>query len=207
MPRNSLLTSFTVFFSLLVLTGSAWAGTKIKVVEGDLSLMSPGQSIGLVFDYSNMTVGKRSEADYVAEKVAEKNEKEEGKGEEWKAAWEGNRESRFHPKFVALLSKGLGKRDMAVSLGSEGVDIIATVEVTRTEPGFYSYVVNQPSYVDFVVTFAAASAPDVVLAQVTVKNAEGESPMGPSPDSASRIQESYAKGAKDLAKVMAKKIK
>lgn len=77
--------------SLATLSVSA---QKIKVKEGNLDALKGTSGLRVQYDYSNMKVGKRSEAEYIAEKKEKYNKDEAGKGDNWEKSWVADRDSR-----------------------------------------------------------------------------------------------------------------
>jgi hypothetical protein len=78
------------------------------------------------------------------------------------------------------------------------------VQVLRTEPGFYTYVVNKPAELDLEIEVVAPDAPDEVLVKFTVMKATGVSIVSMQ-DTGERIGESYAKAGKELGQYLMKK--
>ena len=78
--------------TILALPSSA---QRVKLAEGDLKPLAGQKEINLEFVYSDMKVGKMSEADYVKKKKDEYNKKEAGKGDAWEKAWMEDRETRY----------------------------------------------------------------------------------------------------------------
>lgn len=185
----------------------AHAGEEVKFLEGSMSMLATPQIVRVEFSYDGMLVGDVPESAYVAERVAEKNKDKPGAGDAWLASWTGDREARFHPKFIELMNKGLqGKGTFATSAPDAGY--VMRVKVLRTEPGFYSYVVNKAAELDVDITVVAAADPATVLAHATVLRAPGyTSTSFGMTDTGSRIAEAYAKAAKDLAKLLGKHLK
>jgi hypothetical protein len=61
---------------------------KIKLIEGDVSVLKGQKSVTTEFAYDNMSVGKfPKEADYVAQKKKDLNAKETGRGDKWEQTW------------------------------------------------------------------------------------------------------------------------
>ncbi len=198
--------AFLSALACLLFATNAHAGAKVKLVDGDLSALAGAASIQVQFVYEGMVVGKKSEEAYVAEKIAEKNADEAGKGDDWHQRWLSDREGRFHPKFCELMNSQLEDRGITTAVSTSAPSLLMTVKVTRTEPGFYSYVVNKPAEVDFDITVATPDAPDTVIAHLTVERAPGVSVVS-MVDTGERISEAYAKAGKDLAKYIKKKAK
>lgn len=72
------------------------ANAQVKMTEGNVDALKSQKKVNVEFTYDNLSVGKvkngdikdkKTEADYVAEIVAEKSKKDTGKGSEWAKAW------------------------------------------------------------------------------------------------------------------------
>lgn len=188
-----------VLLGVLIQTPDAHAG--IDVVSGDVAGVLSHTNVRLQFVYDDVMVGDKTEADYIAEKVAEKNADEAGAGDAWLVQWNEDRTARYHVKFVELVNKYLAKSAVTVSETAENPDMVMIVRVLRIEPGFYTYMVNKPAFLDLEIVLADGANPSNVFATVAVINAPGTAV----PDVRNRVGESYAKAAKDLAKWLAKK--
>jgi len=82
-----------------------------KWISGkDLSYLKGEKEILLQFTYDNMTVGKKSEGDYLKEKVEDMNKKEAGKGDAWLKNWTADRTNIYEPKFEELFNKSADEK-------------------------------------------------------------------------------------------------
>src|SRR6476469_9044366 len=89
--------------SVLSLTATA---QKLKLIEGDLSVLKSEKTINTTFAYDNMSVGKfNKESDYIAKKKEDYNAKEAGKGDKWAKDWLNDRPDKFEPRFNELFAK------------------------------------------------------------------------------------------------------
>jgi hypothetical protein len=191
----------------LLLAPAAWAGLpKIKLTAGSLSAFASPQVVQVVFVYDGLMVGDTPETTYVAEKVAEKNAEEAGKGDDWAQRWASDRVGRFHPKFHELMNRELEALQVTTADAPASPTLIMTIRVKRIEPGFYSYMVNKPAEVDFDVSVATAAAPGTEIAHLTLERAPGVSVVA-MVDTGERISEAYAKAGKELAQYIAKNAK
>jgi len=188
---------------IILLSSALTAGAsaqKIKLTSGSLSFLSGVQSVNVSFDYSNMKVGKKTEEAYVSEKVEEFNKKESGRGDQWQQSWINDREERFEPKFLELLSKNAPK--WSFSKGSGDVDM--KVHTTFTEPGFNVGVMKQYAMIDLTITFEQGGQQKAV---VTVLKAPGRTYGYGDFDTGVRIAEAYAAAGKYFGKFLAKSAK
>ena len=182
----------------LALASTAVAGP--KVTSGSLAGVLQYKNVKVVYDYDGMTVGKKlTEDEYVAREVAEKNEKEAGKGDAWKESWYNDRESMYHRKFEQLINKYTEKAGMTLGPDLEP-DMLMTVKITRIEPGFYIGISKAPAFVDMTITLATPDG-SKEHAVIMVKN----SPGSDMPAVSLRVSEAFAKAAKDVGKLISTK--
>ena len=66
----------------------------LKLASGSLDGLKGEKALNLEYVYDGLTVGKEAEQAYASKKVSEMNTKEAGKGDQWLAAWKGDRERR-----------------------------------------------------------------------------------------------------------------
>ncbi|MEJ7644371.1 MAG: hypothetical protein WKF87_07235 [Chryseolinea sp.] len=178
-------------------------GQKIKVVEGDLSVLKGQTSVKTEFTYDNMAVGKfPKEADYVAKKKGEHNEKEAGTGDKWEAAWVSDRKERFEPQFRELFSKHAG-----ITADGEDAQYTLIFHTVKTEPGYNIGISRASAFIDAEATLVETKSPEKVLAKVTITKAPGRDVMGYDFDSGTRLQEAYAKSGKELGSFIKGKTK
>ncbi len=172
---------------------------KIKLVEGNLKFLKGQDQIGVQFTYDeNMKVGAGTEAEYIAKKMADADEKEPGSGEKWKAAWFGDRTDHYQPKFVDLFEKVLEKKEVVLLENDETSTYTMIVHTTFIEPGFNVGVASKRASVNMTVTFVETADPSKVMAKFTILKSPGTAVY----DSGARVGESYAKAAKYFAKYL-----
>lgn len=189
---------------LLAVTMSLHASAqKVKLVQGDLSVLKGQTAINTKFTYDNMSVGKYpKEADYVKAKTEEYNNKEAGKGDSWAKSWSGDREGRFEPQFTELFTKASGiasgtHRDAKYTL---------IFNTTSTEPGFNVGVWRKNAYIDGEAQIVETANPSNVIAKISVENAPGRLVFGYDFDTGVRIQEAYATAGRGIGRLIDKKI-
>lgn len=177
---------------------------KIKVEQGSIDFLKNEQSFEIVFTYENMTVGKKSEADYTKGKIEEKNAKESGTGDSWYEKWIEDRTTRFEPKFIELFNTHISKKNGPVI--SDTGNYILTMNTDFTEPGFNVGVVRRNSAISTTCHFTDKSTGET-LAIISIKNSSANNFWGADFDAAYRIQESYGKAGRELAKFLIKQLK
>ncbi|HAF28812.1 MAG TPA: hypothetical protein DCG75_07165 [Bacteroidales bacterium] len=196
----------TVLAALIVLSVTAVQAQKIKVTNGDLGFLNGQTELLLEYDYSNMAVGKfDNEADYVAKKIAELNEKEAGSGEAWHEKWVADRDGRFHPKFEELANNYTKKANCNVDQTNINAKYTAIVKVTFLEPGWNIGISRRDAMINLEISFVETANHDNVLAVMTMTNVPGRDVMGTDFDAGYRIGEAYAKGGKEFGAFLVKK--
>ena len=184
------------------LTTATTQAQKIKLTEGDLAALKGQTVVNIEFTYDNMMVGKKKEADYIAEKTAEYNKKEAGKGDAWEVHWVDDRESRFEPKFIELFEK-YSNMDVRSQKDAKYTLIVHTI---FTEPGFNVGVMRKNAEIDVEVLVVDATDKSKVLAKIAADNIPGRNFSGYDFDTGLRIMESYEMGGKSIAKFILDKI-
>jgi len=188
-------------------TGYSGAAMRTILKKGDCSALKDESSVLLVFDYSDMTVGKFTEEMYVDKKRDEYNKKESGRGDTWAGKWVTDRGERFEPKFEELLNDRLAAGKSALKAGKDKSDAryVIKVHTTETEPGHNVGVSRVPGYITAVMTLYEAAAPDNVLGEVEIERAPAQGATGFDFDTGGRLAEGYAKMGKEFGTWLTKK--
>jgi hypothetical protein len=154
MKKNVLLVLAAVLIS-----GLCANAQKIEVKSGSVDALK-GQKVLLVnYDYSNMSVGKYDkEADYIDQKVAEGNDAEPGKGDNWKKDWFDKRSSAYEPSFEELFNKYSDKTGLTCSKTANDATYVMNVHTVFTDVGYYIGVSSRPAYISAEITFTKASS-------------------------------------------------
>jgi hypothetical protein len=177
---------------------------KTKVGSGSLSFLKDWKDVKIEFSYDDMRVGKfPSETDYINKRVQEENDKEAGKGEEWKTKWNNSKSERYEPKFIELFNK-YTEGKLTVDKSADASHVIS-VNTTFIEPGWNVGVMRSPSYTNLTITFYENSDPKKELAKISIEKSPGSDAMGFDFDAGYRISESYAKAGKAMAQYLVKK--
>lgn len=196
----------TLFIAFLALTSFTFA-QKIVKTEGDLSFLASSPSINIVYDYSEMGVGKfKTEAEYVNKKVEEYNGEEAGRGDKWHESWVGSRERVYQPKFEELFNKYAEKSGVNGATNKSDAKYTLIVKTTFTEPGFNIGITSKPASVNFEYIFVETGT-DKVLAKFVQLKVPGAQAMGMDFDTSTRISESYAKAGKMFGAYLSKNVK
>jgi len=190
-----------LLFAFICISTSIYA-QNIKLVSGQLDFLKSEQYVDIKFTYDNMRVGKMTEEDYVAKKMADY-EKSGKDPEKWRSMWLGDRKKTYEPKFIELFDKRMAARKIEIS--SEG-KYLMQIQTSFIEPGFNIGIARKSASIDFTATFIEKETGKEV-AQITVFNSSAENFSGTDFDAAFRIGECYAKGGRELGAFIVKKLK
>ncbi|MDR2359105.1 MAG: hypothetical protein LBD87_04815 [Prevotellaceae bacterium] len=180
---------------------------KITVTSGSVDFVKNQKVLQFVFTYENMKVGKMTEPQYIEKKVADYNQKEAGRGEQWQEAWIKDREERFVPKFKELFDKYMEKYGIiAGDSNAEGAEYRIEINTDFTEPGFNVGVVRKNASINLTCKVSNIATGEAV-AVITVQKSSANDFFGTDFDTGYRIQECYAKAGRELALFLIKKAK
>ena len=187
---------------LCITVASTSFAQKVKLEEGDISILKGQTSLNIQFTYDDMTVGEMSEIEYVKKKREEKNKKENGSGDKWVEEWIGNRTKRFQPKFIELFDNQ--KTPFKLTENDESVPYTLIFHTVFTEPGFNVGIVRSNANINAFIYVVETQNPENKLAVISIKKAPGRDIMGFDFDAAYRIAESYATSGKSFGKFLKK---
>ncbi|UXP33674.1 hypothetical protein N6H18_06870 [Reichenbachiella agarivorans] len=192
-----------VLVAVLVLFALGTQAQKLKVTSGKLKDVAGNKSFNMVYTYDdNLKLGKKSEADYVAENIEKKNKKEAGTGDAWAAKWQENKEGgKFFDKFEELFNDVLSGNGVTASRDNADATCTITLNVYYLDPGYNVGVQRKPAYLSTTATFTVDGKE---VAVVDMSMAPGQDAMGYDFDSSYRIAEAFAKTGKTLGKTVAK---
>ena len=191
-----------LFVVLIAFTASA---QKVNITSGKLKNLVSHKSFNMEYSYENgLQIGKKTEKDYVAEKIKTKNEKKAGAGDEWNEKWQNNKvEGAFFDKMETLFNKVMAEHGVSASRNNDKATCTAKVQVYYMDPGFNVGVARRPAYVSMKVTFVADGKE---LVQMDLIKAPGRDAMGYDFDVSYRLSEAFEKSGKTLGKTLAKQV-
>ena len=196
-----------IVFLLFVTMTTLASAQKMKVTLGDFKFLKGETELNLVMDYSKVKFYKENmdEAAYIKkrEKDILDSDKNQAEVEKWKSDWEHSKKVTFVDKFSDSMNKNYSINTAENNTNAKYTLIVETVWIY---PGWFGGVMSQPSKVSTVLKFVETANPDVVLLEISSKNAPGDNYIGV-PNNNDRIAEGYAKTAKSLAKMLRKKVK
>jgi hypothetical protein len=190
--------SFLIIMSLFLGLALTTYAQKTVLKSGSLDALNGVTEFRVEYTYDNMMVGKYKEADYVAKKVKEYNEKEAGRGDQWQEDWVGDREMKFQPRFQEGFNNFciLAVTDLKVDPNSASKYKIV-VHTTFTEPGYNIYMSSKNASINAEATFFDEAGTQIAL--VTITNSPGSGIWDLDYDTGVRIQEAYANAGRALA--------
>lgn len=194
------LITLCILFSILTFSHSQ----SIVMTSGTIDFIKGESVLQFTFSYDEMLVGKLTESEYVNKKTTDYNEKEAGKGDEWKKAWVDDRKERFEPKFLELFDKYMGEK--GITSGTEGANYVIEINTDFTKPGWNVGVMRQNASVDLTCKVKKIETGEQVTS-IRIRNASANNFWGTDFTSGYRVQETYAKAGRELAKFFIKKAK
>lgn len=198
-------------FAILIFVAFTSAANAQKIVEGDKSLaFLKGQTkFNIEYDYTDMLVGKKPEAEYKAEKIAKGNEKQPGKGDRWAEKWVNDRTSTFEPMFEELINKQLfkGKTNATAAKNVKDAKYTIKVKTLVTEPGFNSVVMKVNPFCKYEIYWIENATGKVMAKGLITAQGVNMASTDFDFDQSKSIKECYAKAGKVVGTTMAKKMK
>ncbi|MCW3082776.1 MAG: hypothetical protein JWP12_142 [Bacteroidetes bacterium] len=200
-------TKLAVALSFMLVAGLAAKAQKFTEGDAKLSFLAGEKKVNIEYVYDGMTVGKKAEADYKAEKIDTYNKKEPGKGDRWAQKWVNSRTAVYEPMFEELINKMLtkAKTNALASKDLKDAKYKIVVKLVMLEPGFNSYVMKVNPYCDFEVSWVE-QATGKVMAKAFLNNVQGVV-MADNDwdfDPSNRIKECFAKAGKMIGAKMGK---
>ena len=200
----------TILLLAFALISGTLSAQRIRVASGSLEGLKTETTVGAVFTYENMQVGKLRESDYIDRKVEDYNKDEAGRGDRWRESWLGDREERFQPKFFELFNKYMSEDSRGggfILVPDDGQTRLRMVLNTYfTEPGFNVGIMRQNASITLEINVVDVET-DSAVARVIVENASANSFSGFDFETGYRIQECYAKAGRELAKYLIKELR
>ena len=193
MQNKLIIIAVLLFTSLMV-------AQKVKVTEGSFKNLKGIPSYNLEFDYSGVMIPKYdSEEEFLADKMAKREEKKPGDGERFKKAWFSDREEKYEPKFIESFNKRWDDGEVVVGM-DEGSEYTMKVHTTLMWAGYNVGIVRKNAKIEATISVYKNDDPSKLLVSANYTKVEGGGAMGYDFDAALRIGEGYAKLSKTLAK-------
>ena len=192
-----------LLITVLLLSTSLLA-QKVKVTQGDWGNLKGISEYNVVFDYSNLQIPKYdSEEEFLKDKMAKRDEKEPGTGEEFKKSWFSDREEFYEPRFIETFNDRY--KDGAVKVKKDSnAEYTMKVHTTMIYPGYNVGVVRHNSKLEVTLSIYKTSEPDNVIFSADYTKIEGQGNGGYDFNSGQRIADAYIIFARALTKHMYK---
>ncbi len=194
----------------LLFVSTMISAQRMEVEKGDFAFLNGQTAINIEFDYSSLKLLKenKTEAEYIADRAKELNDKNSGVGDVWKKKWQGSRKAIWEPKFLELVNIVLAKKDKNLSFQEELASAKYTliVQATWIFPGWDAMVMKQPAKVSTTLKFVETANRSNVVLEISTKDAPGDQ-YGNNFSNESRIGEGFAKTGKSLAGYIIKNTK
>ncbi|MGD0710382.1 MAG: hypothetical protein ABR968_04305 [Bacteroidales bacterium] len=201
---SKLLVFCMIAIPFMAFINAANLGKGINLISGSVKALKGEKVLGVKYDYSNLKVVDKPEAEWMKEEVAKKNGKKPGSGDKFKEAWYSDRASRFQPKFEELLNKYISDNGVSVSeKDTATAKYIIILETTCTDPGWNIGFTKRPSYIDAEVQIVE-SATKNAIAKLSIPKVPGSTYGSGDLDTGNRLAESYAKCGKELGTYLTK---
>ena len=195
-----------LLIACFLFSGAAFA-QDMNVIKGDFHFIKDQKEMNVEFDYSNFTMMKerKPEAQYVEEHKADLDKKAKGNGNLWEKKWILAKEQIWTPKFLEIANIVLTKERKDLNF-QEKLDTPYTliVQTVWIYPGWDAGIMKQPAKVTTNLKFVETANKSNILLEIISEEAPGDQ-WGNNFSNESRIGEGYAKTAKSLAKMIAKK--
>lgn len=193
---------------LFVFLTSASFAQKLKNEKGNVTVLKGQKIVNIQYDYSKMKLMKENltEEQYIKNRKADLNEKNNGEGDRWEKRWNNAREDFWQPKFEELLSETITKdKNIKFEAGAKDAKYTLVVDVTWVYPGWDIAMMKQSAKVNTLLKIVATDNPSKVLYSVESLEAPGDQ-WGSNFSNESRIGEGFAKTAKTFGKLLIKKL-
>ena len=199
--------SMILLTGIFMFSGVVVFGQKLK--SGDVKVLKGQSVINLQFDYSKVAVGKfKSEDDYIANGIAERNKKKAGSGDEWAEKYKSDRTNKFQPAFENEFNNTLRAFDVRGKEGAIEAKYTLICSTTFVEPGFNATMVigyaKKPAYIDMTVDLVETQKPGTILATIELKKVESKNMGGYDYDTGGRIESSYERAGDYLGTFLKK---
>ena len=201
--------------STILLTGiflfSGIIASAQKLKSGDPKVLKGQSLVNLHFDYSKVAVGKfKSEGEYIANGIEERNRKKAGSGDEWAEKWKSDRKEKFEPVFRDEFNDVLQGFDVKGKTDAVEAKYTLICYTTFIEPGFNASMAisfaKQPAFIDMTVELVETSKPGIILATIELKKVESKSMGVNDYDTGVRIRSSYQRAGDYLGTFLKKKV-
>ena len=197
-----------IFIIAFLLITTSLVAQKANVTKGDWKDLKGITEYTLEFDYSDLEIPKYdSEEDFLADKMAKREEKEPGTGEQFKESWFSDREEYYEPRFIETFNDRYKDGAVKVDRDLGSADYTMKVHTTFIYPGYNVGVVRKNSKIEVTIDVFKNDSPDNIIFSVDYTKVEGAGNGGYDFNSGQRIADAYIILSRRLVKDMYKNTK
>ena len=197
-----------IFIIAFLLVTTSLVAQKANVTKGDWKDLKGITEYTLEFDYSDLEIPKYdSEEDFLADKMAKREEKEPGTGEQFKESWFSDREEYYEPRFIETFNDRYKDGAVKVDRDLGSADYTMKVHTTFIYPGYNVGVVRKNSKIEVTIDVFKNDSPDNIIFSVDYTKVEGAGNGGYDFNSGQRIADAYIILSRRLVKDMYKNTK
>ncbi len=150
-----------ISFILLAFSTLALA-QKMEITHGSFKQLSAINEYQLKFDYSELNIKDfESEEAYIQQEMKER--KDKGTSEEWKTNWFGDRNYRYHPRFIKAFNEYFKKGEISVSEANSDAKHIMQIKTTSIYPGYNNGFSRKNGELEVTVTIFEKTSPEIAL--------------------------------------------
>ncbi len=158
----------------------------------------------IVFDYSDVVIPNYdSEEDFLATTMERFEEKELGKGDQFKQLWFNSRDEQYEPRFMVSFNKRFRKGKVKVAKNLPNTAYTMKIHTFLISAGYNVGIARKRAEIGTEVSVFETANPSNILWAIDFLEVPGSGTLGIDFEMGYRISEAYAK----LAKLVVKKIK
>ena len=197
-----------IFIIAFLLVTTSLVAQKANVTKGDWKDLKGITEYTLEFDYSDLEIPKYdSEEEFLEDKMAKREEKEPGTGEQFKESWFSDREEYYEPRFIETFNDRYKDGAVKVDRDLGSADYTMKVHTTFIFPGYNVGVVRKNSKIEVTIDVFKNDNPDNIIFSVDYTKVEGAGNGGYDFNSGQRIADAYIILSRRLVKDMYKNTK
>ncbi|WP_341839148.1 hypothetical protein [Chitinophaga caseinilytica] len=175
----------------LLLAAIGTSAQEITPAGGKINDIKDVDTFHLVLTYDKCRVGEAGkEENYLKRRQTELNAKEAGRGDEWVASWQADKERHYKRKFIALFNKYAENKVVG---DFPNARYKMTVNTTFIEPGYYAVVKMGKANIeaDIIITDSQNPNPKKFVTKWRITEAVGRAEA-----TGIRVAEAYADAGK-----------
>ena len=176
---------------LVLFCSTIMLAQKANVQKGDWEDLKDITAYNVVFDYSDLEIPKYdNEEEFLKDKMAKRDEKKPGTGEEFKKSWFSDREEFYEPRFIETFNTKI-KNGMAKVGKDIDAEYTMKIHTTFIYPGYNVGIVRKNSKVELTLSVYKTDSPSDVIFSVDYTKIEGQGNGGYDFNSGQRIADAY----------------